>query len=218
MSRTLRRSRAATRSTASSAAMFIMLRSTTSSASATSIAATGSRAAPPSPRRPTDISSCCGGSAKRRAVSPPSLSTNPARHDEDPHCHRRLGPSSQRRRPHIEIARQGRTEARRRDLLLDARWLPLDAATDLSRPALRAAEPPRDREPDRGGRARRYPYRHRRPDRSLRAKLLHQAPPAVHDQLHDALSGIHLGAAADPGGVELRGAAPISRGGGRHDG
>ena len=45
-----------------------------------------------------------------------------------------------------------------------------------------------------------------------------QARHAVHDELHDAVSGIHFGAAADPGGMELRGAAPLPRRRDRHHG
>ena len=67
-------------------------------------------------------------------------------------------------------------------------------------------------------RARRHPHRHRRADRAHGATLLPQARPAVHDQLHDAISRIHLGAAADPRILELCGAAPLPCRRRRHDG
>ena len=45
-----------------------------------------------------------------------------------------------------------------------------------------------------------------------------QRRAAVHHQLHDPLSRIHRGALADPASLELRGAAPLPCGRGRHDG
>ena len=47
------------------------------------------------------------------------------------------------------------------------------------------------------------------------ARLLPAPRPAVHDELYDAVSRIHLGALPDPGILELRGAAPLPR---RRDG
>ena len=46
-------------------------------------------------------------------------------------------------------------------------------------------------------------------DRRFRARLLPAPRLAVHDELHDAVSGIHLGALPDPGILELRGAAAL---------
>ena len=53
---------------------------------------------------------------------------------------------------------------------------------------------------------------------SCRARLLPAARPAVHDELHDAISRIHLGALADPGKLDLRGAAAVPRRRRRDDG
>ena len=45
-----------------------------------------------------------------------------------------------------------------------------------------------------------------------------QARPSLHHQLYDAISRIHRGAAADPGSLDLRGAAPLPFRRHRHDG
>ena len=55
-------------------------------------------------------------------------------------------------------------------------------------------------------------------DRLHGAGLLPKARPAVHHQLHDAISRIHLGARTDPRKLDLRGAAPLSCRRDRHDG
>ena len=72
------------------------------------------------------------------------------------------------------------------------------SGADLSGPAPGAAEPATDRAPHRAGRAGRDPRRDRRTDRLHGARLLPQARTAVHHELHDAISRIHLGALADP--------------------
>ena len=43
-----------------------------------------------------------------------------------------------------------------------------------------------------------------------RARLLHADRPAVHDELHDAVPGIYLGALADPRAMDLQRAAALS--------
>ena len=66
-------------------------------------------------------------------------------------------------------------------------------------PGLRLAIPSRRRIAERieAAQARCDPSRDRRTDRLRGARLLPAQRPAVHDQLYDALSGIHLGALAD---------------------
>ena len=96
--------------------------------------------------------------------------------------------------------------------------LSVDPAADLSGIAPRAAEPPRDRRAHRAGRAGRDPHRDRRPDRPRGARLLPAPRPAVHHELHDALSRIYLGALPIPRSAELCGAAPLPCRRRRHDG
>src|SRR5437762_3381578 len=61
-------------------------------------------------------------------------------------------------------------------------------------------------------------HRDRRTNRAHRAALLSRAKIFFHDQLHDPLSGIRFGTAAGAPVMELRGVAPLSRGGGGDDG
>ncbi len=58
----------------------------------------------------------------------------------------------------------------------------------------------------------RDPYRDRGTDRLVVAGLLPPPQPGFHDLLYDALFGIHRGALADPGLVQLCRAAAFSRG------
>ena len=67
-------------------------------------------------------------------------------------------------------------------------------AADLSGPADRAAEPQRDRAADRGRLAGGDPYRDRRSDRLVDARLLPAPQASLHHLLHHALSRICLGA------------------------
>ena len=85
-------------------------------------------------------------------------------------------------------------------------------------PAPGVAESARDCAPHRARRAQCHSHRHRRPDRALRAALLHQARIAVHDELHDALSRVHQRALPDSRALDLCGAAPLPQRRHGHDG
>ena len=93
------------------------------------------------------------------------------------------------------------------------------SGADLSRPAARHSEPAADR---RAHRSRRGPTRSisRPKDRSAMrcARYCRSPRPAVHHELHDALSRIYLRARADPGEPDLRGVAAFSRRRHRNDG
>ena len=80
---------------------------------------------------------------------------------------------------------------------------------ELSRPAAGAAVPGKNRKTDRGGEARRHPYRDRRPDRTVGAALLPQAWPAIHDKFSHPFSGVCIGAFANSGIVGMAGAAHL---------
>ncbi len=69
------------------------------------------------------------------------------------------------------------------------------------------AVPGQNRAPDRRRAARQHSHRDRRADRTAGAALLPQARIAVHHELSYPLSGIHLRAPADPGILDLGGAA-----------
>src|SRR6476660_4636914 len=87
-------------------------------------------------------------------------------------------------------------------------------------PGLRLALPlPRaDRPPHRAGQAGCHPHRDGRTDRLHGMGLLPKAWAPVHDQLHNAISRIHLGARTHTGKLDLWGAATLPRRRGRHDG
>ena len=88
---------------------------------------------------------------------------------------------------------------------------PSFALADLSEPASGAAEPARDRAPHQAAAPDAIHIATEGTIGSCRARLLPAPRPAVHDELHDAVSRIHLGALADSGILELRGAAPLPR-------
>src|SRR5258708_39546359 len=111
-----------------------------------------------------------------------------------------------------------RRQARRDDRVPLAGWVPVVPGADLSGPAAGVAGPPADRGAHRSGAARRHPYRHGRADRLCRALLLPAARSAVHHELYDAVSRIHLGPLADPASVDLRHIALVPFGGGGDDG
>ena len=109
-------------------------------------------------------------------------------------------PAGQRRGAHADVAGAQRRQARRHDRVPVAGGFSVVPGADLSRACgwrCRAGgEIARRIE---AAQARRDPYRDRRTDRLSGARLLPQARPAVHHELHDAISRIHLGARADPG-------------------
>ena len=70
----------------------------------------------------------------------------------------------------------------------------------------------------RAGQAGRDSHRDGRHHRNHDARLVPHPRPAVHDELHDAVSRIYFGALADPGALDLRRAAPLSWGRGRDHG
>ena len=88
------------------------------------------------------------------------------------------------------------------DFLSPDGFLDLPGA-DLSGPAAGVAEPARIAERIEAAKPGRHSYRDRGADRPRGAGLLPAPRPAVHDQLYDALSGIYLGALADPGELDL---------------
>src|SRR5437867_12839696 len=80
---------------------------------------------------------------------------------------------------------------------------------ELSHSAAGAAVPCKYRKADRGGEARRHSYRDRRPDLAVGAALLPQARPAVHHELPHPLPRICFRAFADPGILDVAGAALV---------
>ena len=92
-----------------------------------------------------------------------------------------------------------------------AGWVSYRSGADLSRPAARHSEPAADRRAHRSGAAGRDSYRDRRSDRPCGARVLRPPRPAVHHELHNALSRIYLRPRADPGEPDLRGVAAFSR-------
>ena len=82
--------------------------------------------------------------------------------------------------------------------------------SDLSGIASGAAEPAQDRAAHRAGPAGRHSHRDGRHHRHHDPRLVPHPRPAVHDELHDAVSRIYFGALADPGALDLRRAAPLS--------
>ncbi len=137
---------------------------------------------------------------------------------ESPGGDGRLASASQRRCAHAGFAGAGRRQARRRRRIpVAGRFLDVSGA-DLSRAPPRAAGQEEDRRTHRDGKTGRHPYRDGRPDRPCRAGLLHQGRSALHDELHDAVSGIHFGALADPRAMDLQRAAAFPCGGDRDDG
>src|ERR1700722_5865824 len=131
----------------------------------------------------------------------------------------RLASPGQRRGADAQFAGARRGQARGDDRVPVAGWFPVVPGADLSRPAAGFAEPPADRRAYRSGAAGRHPYRDGRADRLRRALLLPAAEPAVHHELHDAISRIHFGPFADPASVDLRRVALVPFGGdGDHGG
>ncbi len=130
--------------------------------------------------------------------------------DADISCDRCMASAGQWCGPNADVAGPQRGDARCGDELPDAGRISVHRRADLSGPAHRAAEPPRDRAQDRGGIARCHPYRDRRADRLGGACLLHAPQARVHDLLHDALSGICRGPHHDSRQRRLRRAAALS--------
>ena len=83
---------------------------------------------------------------------------------------------------------------------------------------LALAEPAGHRRAHRRGAAGRDPSGDRGTDRFCGARLLPPPRPAVHDQLHHAVSRIYLGALANSGSLDLRDIALVPRRRQRHDG
>ena len=111
---------------------------------------------------------------------------------------RRLAPPGQWRRTHLERARAECEGLRRQHRLPLAGWFSEPAGADLPGLAPSAAEPLEDCAPHRAGQAGRNPYRHRRTHRPDGEGLLPTTRPVVHDELHDAISGIYFSARTHP--------------------
>src|ERR1700722_8080837 len=130
--------------------------------------------------------------------------------DEGPRRDGRLAAAGQWSGPNPQVAGTRRREARCHNRVSLAGRLPFVSGANLSGSAACIAEPPADIGAHRGSQARCHSYRDRGPDRLCGTRLLPKTRPAVYDELHDAISGIHRGAFADPGKLGLRCSALVS--------
>src|SRR5215204_1865285 len=129
----------------------------------------------------------------------PFLASRRAPHDAYPGRDRCVASPGQRGGADADRDRGSGKGGWRRGELPDAAIVSHLRDAELSRSAAGSAVPGKNRKTDRGGKARQHSYRDRRPDRAIGAALLPQAGPAVHHELSHPLSGICLGALADPG-------------------
>ncbi len=174
------------------------------------------------------LSKCCAGARlcrlRRAARKAFPSKTNRTRRERkrpnaDSHRHRRLGgPKSTASCRLSRRMTQAASEFGAKFEFITAAGHVDRSDADLSGHSLGASQRLADRRAHRRGRARPYPYRHRRPDRLLTRRYCPQEQAHLHHELPYALSRIYRGAHRPAGKPELRRLALFSCALGRGDG